>query len=136
MFSYDEMDGRQRAIANVVERMLIQYKKTGVFRWASYHDLALAIGLPPNNQRAVAKTCAQLPWLHGVPVFMFSMANGDGNFWTDWAKRQANFYAVESRDRIFRWMLDLPVTGMTKDTAEEYPMDAKMTLEELKALMA
>jgi hypothetical protein len=61
---------------------------------------------------------------------MFTKADGTCNTWTNWAKRQPGFHAVESRDRVFRWMLDIPITDI-----EDYPMDAMMSLDELKELM-
>jgi hypothetical protein len=134
VFPYGEMNEREAKISRVVERHLRQLKETRQFRWNGYHNLATFIG-EPNCERAVANTCARLPWKYGVPVFMFTKQNGTGNIWTGWAKRQPNFFAIKARDEVDRWLIGIPKMGDDFLTAERYPIGKQMLLPELEEFM-
>jgi hypothetical protein len=108
-------------IARIHEQMLATPT-----RWASYGDLAEALG-KPGGGKGMGQACIKMLWENGYPTQLFARADG-WNGWTGEDLAHDNSDVVRVLDNMLRVARGIPLLPYDKEN--------RISLDELKVMAA
>jgi alkylated DNA nucleotide flippase Atl1 len=116
-----EMNEFRLKIARIHQQMLATPR-----RWASYGDVAEAIG-SPGGGKAVGQACIKMLWENGYPTQLFARADGS-NGWTSEDLSHINADVVRVLDNMLREARNIPLLP--------YDQSHRVSLDELRDMAA